>query len=93
MTARDPYRPSNGTEGDAFISRWCSKCKHNASARENDGFDGCDILVRTFALAITDPDYPVEWRQDGPSGPRCTTFLAVGEAEPIDPAAATRFLL
>lgn len=93
MSVREPYRPSNGTEGEMFISRWCSNCQHDAAARIGDGFDGCEILGRTFALSITDPEYPAEWREDGPSGPRCTAFLAEGDVEPLDPAAAMRLLL
>jgi hypothetical protein len=93
MTAPIRYRPSNGTEGDCFIARWCCHCQHDAPARRSDGFDGCDILARTFALEITDPAYPAEWRADGPSGPRCTAFLAEGDVEPLDPVAALRLLL
>jgi hypothetical protein len=25
----EPYMPANGTEGDIFLSNWCSRCKKN----------------------------------------------------------------
>lgn len=61
-----PYRPSNGSEGDAFEGRWCERCA---------GFFGghCNILVRAFAHEIGEPQYPSEWVY-GESGPTCTSF-------------------
>jgi len=93
---RIPYRPSNGTEGDIFMSRWCAQCKADQARREGDeDDDGCLIVVMTMAVDIAEPDYPKEWRSDGPSGPRCTAFAPVDgdEAVPIDPAAAVRPLI
>ncbi len=92
--ARHPYCPSNGTEGEAFYSRWCAHCVRDRRGREEEA-DGCDILNRTLLLRPNDPDYPKEWRDDGPSGPRCTAFLSPEEDpwEPLDPAAVIRPLL
>ena len=86
---REPYRPSNGTEGDIFYSAWCAKC-----TRDSGPDDACDILVNIYALPIDDPAYPVEWREDGPSGPRCTAFEPIDPAvQPLDPGAVVRALI
>ena len=91
------YRPSNGSEGEWFISRWCARCERERAYRADpDGGEPCSILSRTFVFAADDPDYPREWREDGPSGPRCTAFVAQGgdaSLTPIDPAAVVRPLL
>lgn len=92
-----PYRPSNGTEGDIFQAMWCAHCAKRGGPDIRGGdveeMDYCDILAWTMALEIDDPGYPEQWRQDGPSGPRCTAFDSGDGIEPIDPAAAIRPLL
>lgn len=92
------YRPSNGTEGDCFQARWCAKCEREAGYRlDETRFDGCDILVAAYALSIGHPEYPPEWRKDGPQGPRCTAFIPEGEDvekyTPLDPGAVLRPLI
>lgn len=85
----EPYRPSNATEGDGFMARWClNGCRE----MDLDG-EGCSILNDTLALPIDDPGYPAEWRQDGPAGPRCTAYRQGDEPGPLDPAAVVRPLL
>lgn len=89
-----PYRPANGTEGLLFYDAWCLRCQRDESYRQdqNSG-DPCDILTRSFAFAIDDPDYPVEWIEDDvewptPSNPRCTAFLEIeteGSTYTLDP--------
>lgn len=96
MGERISYRPSNGTEGDCFQARWCAKCERERLYRESNGeAEGCSILCDTMAYSIDDPSYPMEWRKDGQSGPRCTAFIAEGDdtPPPIDPAAVVRPLL
>lgn len=66
------YRPCNGLEGDAFMSRWCRKCARD-NFDENTGDGGCEIIAYTFALDEDDADYPRAWRQDG-GQVRCTAF-------------------
>ena len=48
-----------------------------------------------MALPIDDEEYPDQWREDGPSGPRCTAFSAESDepVTPFDPAAAIGLLL
>lgn len=73
--AGKPYRPSSGTEGMAFDEAWCEHCARDAAWREDpDAADGCDILSRTFALDITDPEYPKEWVYRSDGMPCCTAF-------------------
>lgn len=70
----EPYRPSNGTDGELFMSRFCDRCKHDAKFRETqDAEDGCPIIVRAFAYLTDEPGYPTEWIEDD-QGPRCTAF-------------------
>mgnify|MGYP006370446389 CR=1 FL=1 len=88
------YRPSNGTEGEMFISHWCGTCEHERERRENPDADGCEIVTWTMALPITDGQYPHEW-QYGPNGPRCTAYCEDGTVAiiPIDHNAVVRPLL
>ena len=71
-----PYRPSNGTEGEWFASKFCNKCEGERKWRESE-VDPCHILVNTFAFTIDHPDYPKEWIEDE-GGPRCTAFREEG---------------
>lgn len=88
MTEREPYRPSNGTEGEAFMARWCYVCA------DLEGYE-CPILAATMAApSAYDPEFPDEWRQDGPAGPRCTAYREnPDDPGPLDPAAVVRPLL
>jgi hypothetical protein len=77
-----PYRPSNGTDGMIFDDAWCSRCQHDATAREDERAFGCEILSRTLIFARDDAEYPTEWVEDdvpykAGSNPRCTAFLAI----------------
>lgn len=68
------FQPCNGTAGEMFMADWCARCtKDNLNPVTGEG-DGCEIIASTMALDIDDEDYPREWRQDGPEGPRCTAF-------------------
>ena len=77
------YRPSNGTEGDAFIAAFCERCERDRAFREGTG-DGCEILARTLVLDVDDPDYPTEWTYDTDEMPTCTAFVALGSPLPTE---------
>ena len=65
------YRPSNGTEGDIFMSRFCGCCiKHpiNSDAKRQ-----CRILLKTFAYDLDDPKYPPQWLYKN-GRPLCISF-------------------
>lgn len=69
------YLPSNGTEGELFMHKYCSQCIHEKwvhTQRESD--KKCDILSRTFYLDINDPDYPEEWQYKESGEPTCTKY-------------------
>jgi hypothetical protein len=71
------YRPSNGTEGEGFMSRHCYQCKHD------DGGIGervCEIIGNTMAYDVTDAEYPVEWCYGADGKPTCTKFEAAEAA-------------
>ena len=87
MSERIPYRPANGAEGADFMAAWCGLCRL-------DGDNGCRIAGATMIFGVNEPEYPEEWREDGPQGPRCTAFDALDPmAQPLDPAAVVRPLL
>ena len=65
----DLYRPSNGTEGDWFMSEWCSKCA-------NDVNHDCKILVATLMYSVGDERYPSEWIHGDDGAPKCTAYEA-----------------
>lgn len=78
------YRPSNGTEGHAFIEAFCCVCarsEHLQPTATGDSPAGCPILDLTFLHDIDSPDYPAEWIEDD-GGPRCTHFVREGEPIP-----------
>jgi hypothetical protein len=45
----EPYRPSNGTEGQIFMEAWCDLCKRDQEHQESGGVaEGCPIIANTF---------------------------------------------
>jgi hypothetical protein len=80
-----PYQPSNGTEGEGFLARFCYTCQHDRAFRESDGDEpGCGIIVRSMIWHAGDPDYPVEWTYDAEGKPTCTAYVPEGEPTPVD---------
>lgn len=72
MIMREPklYRPSNGTEGECFMSQFCENCTKDDA--DNDMF--CDIIAYTMACDVDDPEYPKEWIYLSNGRPTCTAF-------------------
>lgn len=69
------YRPSNGTEGEAFVYTHCYHCIHGKYEHTGDVNDSpCDILSRSFFCDINDKDYPEEWVYDDNNRPTCTAW-------------------
>lgn len=73
----EKYRPSNGTEGDAFMARFCERCAFGLG----ESLSPCLIVGATMAFDVDDPEYPTEWVEDA-AGPRCTAFIPAGEPAP-----------
>lgn len=79
----EKYRPSNGTEGDAFMTEFCYRCERDRAHQESGGEqDGCPIIANSLAFSIDEPGYPGEWIVDV-SGPKCTAFIPSGAQLPI----------
>lgn len=76
----EKYRPSNGDEGDWFMSKFCWNC---ARGNLEEGAEGlpCGILGRALGYGIDDDEYPKEWIEDE-HGKRCTAFIQEGEEVP-----------
>ena len=68
--AGEPYRPSNGTEGEIFQAlRWAG-CRHD---RASDG-NGRLIELAAWAYDLGDEGYLAEWQYGADGQPRCTAF-------------------
>jgi hypothetical protein len=85
----EPYRPSNGTDGECFMGQWCAGCDRDSYPDWDDG-DSDEKRCEILGLGLCG-EQPPEWIQDE-RGPRCTAF--VDDGSPIfDPRAAIRLLL
>ena len=79
------YRPSNGTDGDAFINHWCCNCARDKSMSEGKDFDDCSddevckILSDTFLYDTADEQYPNAWCYSDIGEPICTEFIQIGQ--------------
>ena len=82
------YRPSNGTEGDSFLHRWCIRCERDKSLCSDKDFDDsdegerCEILNRTFLHDVDHPEYPTEWQYGKDGQPICAAFVLKGDEIP-----------
>lgn len=72
MTTK-PYRPSNGTEGEMFMERFCDRC-----AIDGEHPQGCEILAASFAFDPRDERYPKEWVRGADGWGTCTAFNEKG---------------
>ena len=77
--AGQQYTPSNGTEGEAFWSWWCSRCERdkvmNGTVWDVDAGDDdmCQILGASFAGEAK------EWVYGQDGQPMCTAFVPMGD--------------
>lgn len=81
------YRPSNGTEGDYFMSEHCYQCIHD-NPDYNAKSPRCDIMGNTMCMDVNDKDYPSEWTYDENGKPTCTSFKKWdwgNDGDPNDP--------
>ena len=83
MTDTRPYRPSNGTEGEGFMSCWCMECERDKAFWDQTG-EGCEIAARALIYNVGDPEYPTEWVEDDKDGPRCTAFVEISKPVPTE---------
>ena len=59
------YRPSNGTEGDWFDGKFCSRCKKNGP---------CEIIFNSMIYESDEAPYPKEMIYGEDGEPQCTAF-------------------
>ena len=68
------YQPSNGTEGEAFISTYCMNCINEEWMHDNNSNKKCEILSNTMIYNVKDKEYPKQWcYKDGK--PTCTDWV------------------
>jgi len=82
MKPGEKYRPSNGSEGEAFMESWCAYCVRDKewngtlpAGKEATDEDWCEIIGRTFAHDVSEPEYPIEWQYGEDGQPKCTAFV------------------
>jgi len=66
--AGEPYRPSNGDEGERFMASFCFKCALDRSD------DPCQIINATMVYEVDDSRYPQEWQYGDDGQPFCSKF-------------------
>ena len=71
--AGQPYRPSNGTEGEMFMSQFCYRCKHDNYTDETPN-SGCKLILLSMCNYTDEPNYPAAWTHDEEGEPTCTEF-------------------
>lgn len=71
------YQPSNATDGDIFMSRFCYRC--SKMPHDRDAKNQCFIVLSTMAWSVDDPEYPKQWRYIDDK-PVCTAFVDREEA-------------
>lgn len=71
----EKYRPSNGTEGEGFIGKFCERCVHGKYEHTGNVNDSpCQILSASFVFDVEHKDYPNEWIYDESGSATCTAW-------------------
>jgi len=69
------YRPSNGSEGEWFMDKFCENCLYEKWTHTmNDKDAKCDILSNSMLYDLNDPKYPAEWTYDAQGHATCTKY-------------------
>lgn len=66
------YRPSNGSEFEAFTEGYCMQCIH--CNPDPSGDKQCRVLLLAMLFKESDPEYPEEWRYDAMGSPECSKW-------------------
>jgi hypothetical protein len=66
------YKPSNGTEGEWFIDKYCMNCFH--CDPDPRGKKQCMLLCASMCYDVNEPEYPKEWIYDDENKPTCTKW-------------------
>lgn len=80
----EQWEPSNGTQGDAFISAWCGRCACDKEANGEATQDECDRdeSLRCQILGASFRGEAVEWRAIK-GAVMCIAFVPKGEPIPV----------
>lgn len=71
----EKYRPSNGTEGMMFESKYCHRCVNEKWMHSQNPKDKqCPIFNSAFFFDIDDPKYPEEMQYNEEGNGICTAF-------------------
>lgn len=68
------YTPSNGSEGDVFMARWCERCAKDGFTEEHPE-NGCKIIVESMCGME-----PPQWVIDAKGWPMCAEFKEAPDA-------------
>ena len=70
----ESYRPSNGTEGAAFMNRFCDRCAYYQ--QQSGGFYDCEkgILAQAELFTTDEEEYPDAWIYNEEGWPVCTEY-------------------
>lgn len=83
------YRPSNGTEGEMFLSAFCEHCIHERFLNtQKDGDKKCGILDKMILLDTDHKNYPEELTYDSSGFAVCTAYIHWdwdNDSDPDDP--------
>ncbi|MDF3821679.1 hypothetical protein P3G55_17375 [Leptospira sp. 96542] len=80
--AGEPYRPSNGSEGELFMGAWCAACQRDKAFREGEQLDGCDDNEVCAIIGASFRGEAKEWVYGADGQPKCTAFVPAGQPIP-----------
>lgn len=70
------YCPSNGTEGEIFISEFCEHCINEKFIHTQDFKDKqCKLLNNALLYDKNDKEFPEEWTYDNEGYAICTAYV------------------
>ena len=78
----EQWEPSNGTEGDSFLSHWCGNCARDKAMREGVDIDECDDNEKCEIIAASFRGEAVEWRELEDGKCVCIAFVEAGTIAP-----------
>lgn len=76
------YEPSNGTEGDFFMDKWCRTCQRDRAMREGLDIDDCDDNELCPIVAASYRGEAEEWVYGKDGQPMCTAYVPAGDQIP-----------
>lgn len=80
----EQWIPSNGTEGEMFLYKWCLNCARDKAMRGDKRYDECDDDELCPIIAASFLGEAVEWRELPDGEIKCMKYVPIGDpiAEP-----------